>query len=93
MQVVGVEDVVVAFAVAVGPGDAETQAGGFQGEGQFGELSATLGGELAGAGGFGRGGPGAGGFSAGRWGASTRAPRPRPFREYSVLETKRAQAW
>jgi hypothetical protein len=33
MPVVRVQDAVVAFAVAVGFGDSEAEAGGFQGEG------------------------------------------------------------
>ena len=48
----GVEDEVVALAVAVGLGDGESEADGFVGEGDFGELSAALGGEFALAGGF-----------------------------------------
>jgi hypothetical protein len=47
----GVEDHVVAFAVAVGAGDTETAAGGLQDELEFGELSETLGVEFALAGG------------------------------------------
>jgi hypothetical protein len=43
----GVEDDIVAFTVAEGLGDAESEAGGFQGEGEFGKFSATLGGEFA----------------------------------------------
>jgi hypothetical protein len=43
----GVEDEVVAFAVAVGLGDGEAEAGGFESEGEFGEFSAALGGEFA----------------------------------------------
>jgi len=42
-----IEDDVVAFAVAVGAGDAEAEIGGFQDEGEFGEFSAALGGEFA----------------------------------------------
>ncbi len=42
-----VEDEVVAFAVAVGAGDAEAVAGGGESEGEFGNLSATLGGVFA----------------------------------------------
>jgi hypothetical protein len=45
-EVAGVEDYVVAFAVAEGAGDAEAEVGGFEGEGEFGEFSATLGGEF-----------------------------------------------
>ena len=45
--VAGVEDGVVALAVAEGAGDAEAEAGGFEDEGEFGEFSAALGGELA----------------------------------------------
>ena len=41
------EDEVEALAVAVGLGDAEAEAGGFVDEGEFGELSATLGVEFA----------------------------------------------
>jgi hypothetical protein len=48
----GVEDEVVAFAVAVGLGDAEAHGGGFVGEGEFGEFAAALGGEFALAGSF-----------------------------------------
>jgi len=40
------EDEVEALAVAVGLGDSEAFAGGFVGEGEFGELSAALGAEL-----------------------------------------------
>jgi hypothetical protein len=40
----GVEDEVVAFAVAVGFGDVESHRRRFEDEGEFGELSATLGG-------------------------------------------------
>ena len=43
----GVEDDVVAFTVAERLGDTETEAGGFEGEGQFGKFSAAFGGELA----------------------------------------------
>jgi hypothetical protein len=43
-----VEDEVVTVAVSVGLGHAEAEAGGFEGEGEFGELSAALGGEFAG---------------------------------------------
>jgi len=42
-KVAGVEDEVVAFAVAVGFGDAEAKAGGDEEEDEFGELAATLG--------------------------------------------------
>lgn len=49
--VAGVEDEVVAFAVAVGFGYAEAEAGGFESECKFGELSAALGGEFLEAGG------------------------------------------
>jgi hypothetical protein len=42
-DVAGVEDEVVAFAVAVGFGDAEAEAGGDEEEDEFGELAATLG--------------------------------------------------
>jgi hypothetical protein len=47
----GVEDHVIAFAVAVGAGDTETAAGGLQDELELGELSETLGVEFALAGG------------------------------------------
>ena len=43
----GVDDEVVAFAVAVGTGDAETEVRGFEDESEFGEFSAALGGEFA----------------------------------------------
>lgn len=43
----GVEDDVVAFAVAEGLGDAEAVAGGGEGEGEFGDFSAAFGGEFA----------------------------------------------
>jgi len=46
MEVGGVEDDVVAFAVAEGFGDAEAVAGGGEGEGEFGDLSAAFGGEF-----------------------------------------------
>ncbi len=42
-EVAGVEDEVVAFAVAVGFGDAEAKAGGDEEEDEFGELAAALG--------------------------------------------------
>ena len=42
-EIAGVEDYVVAFAVAVGTGHAEAEAGGFEDEGEFGEFSAALG--------------------------------------------------
>jgi len=42
-----VEDDVVAFAVAVGAGDAEAVACGGKGEGEFGNFSAAFGGEFA----------------------------------------------
>jgi hypothetical protein len=45
-EVAGVDDGVVSFAVAEGPGDSEAKASGFEGEREFGELSATLGVEL-----------------------------------------------
>jgi hypothetical protein len=47
----GVEDHVIAFAVAVGAGDTETAAAGLQDELEFGELSETLSVEFALAGG------------------------------------------
>src|ERR1700722_7261886 len=43
----GVDDEVVAFAVAIGAGDAEAEVRGFEDEGEFGEFSAALGGEFA----------------------------------------------
>ena len=43
----GVDDDVIAFAVAEGTGDTEAEVGSLEGEGQFGELSATLGVEFA----------------------------------------------
>src|ERR1035437_3876623 len=46
-EIAGVEDDVVAFAVAVGAGDAETEVRGFEDESEFGEFSAALGGEFA----------------------------------------------
>jgi len=49
----GVENEVVALAVAVGLGDSEAEADGSVGEGDFGELSTTFGGEFALTGGFG----------------------------------------
>ncbi len=45
----GVDDGIIAFAVAEGAGDAESEARGFEGEGEFGEFSTTLGGKFAGA--------------------------------------------
>ena len=48
----GVEDEVVAFAVTVGLGDGEAEAGGFESEGEFGEFSAAFGGEFAAVGGW-----------------------------------------
>ena len=48
----GIEDEVVTLAVAVGAGDAEAVAGGSEGEGEFGNLSAALGGLFALVGGF-----------------------------------------
>jgi hypothetical protein len=53
--VAGVGDEVVAVAVAVGLGEAEAKGGGFVKEGEFGELSAALGGEFAQEGGGARG--------------------------------------
>jgi hypothetical protein len=47
VQIAGVEDDVVAFAVAVGAGDAETEVRGFEDESEFGEFSAALGVEFA----------------------------------------------
>ncbi len=46
-----IDDGVVAFAVAEGAGDAESEAGGFESEGEFGKFSTALGCEFAGAGG------------------------------------------
>lgn len=43
----GVEDDVVAFAIAEGLGDAEAVAGGGEGEGELGDFSAAFGGEFA----------------------------------------------
>jgi hypothetical protein len=43
----GVDNEVVAFAVAVRAGDAEAEIRGFEDEGEFGEFSAALGGEFA----------------------------------------------
>jgi len=48
----GVKDEVVAFAVAVGFGDAKAHGGGFVGEGEFGEFASALGGEFTLAGRF-----------------------------------------
>jgi hypothetical protein len=42
-EIAGVEDDVVAFAVAEGASYAEAEAGGFEDEGEFGEFSAALG--------------------------------------------------
>ena len=72
MQGVGVEDEVVAFAVSPGTGDAEAEAGGLEGEGEFGKFSAAFGGEFALEGRVGREEMGPGGFSARRWAASAR---------------------
>jgi hypothetical protein len=47
IEVRGVEDDVVAFAVAVGASDAEAVAGGGESEGEFGDLSAAFSGEFA----------------------------------------------
>jgi hypothetical protein len=52
----GIDDGVVTFAVTEGLGDSEAEAGGFEGEGEFGELSAALGVELVLAGGVESGG-------------------------------------
>ena len=46
-QFAGIDDGVVAFAVAEGLGDAQAAAGGFVGEGEFGEFSAALGVDFA----------------------------------------------
>ena len=43
----GVDDDVVTLAIAEGLGDGEAETGGFESEGQFGELSAALGHEFA----------------------------------------------
>ena len=51
----GIEDQVVAFAIAVGAGDSEVAAGGGQGEDQFGDFSGPFGGFFALEGGFGVG--------------------------------------
>jgi hypothetical protein len=51
----GIDDHVVAFAVAMGLGDAESTADRFEGESEFGELSAALGGEFTIVGGIERG--------------------------------------
>ena len=51
VELAGVDDGVVTLAVAEGLGDSESAAGGFEGEGEFGELSAALGRQLALAGG------------------------------------------
>jgi hypothetical protein len=59
----GIEDEVVAFTVSVGLGDGESEADGFEGEGEFGEFSATLGGEFV----AGGGGGGIGGGRDGPW--------------------------
>jgi hypothetical protein len=47
IEVGGVEDDVVAFAVAEGFADAEAVAGGGEGEGQFGNFAAAESGELS----------------------------------------------
>jgi hypothetical protein len=47
VQIAGVEDDVVAFAVAAGAGDAETEVRGFEDESEFGEFSAAFSGEFA----------------------------------------------
>ncbi len=51
-EVAGVEDGVVALAVAVGAGNAEAEVGGFEDEGKFGKFSTALGGEFSLAGGL-----------------------------------------
>ena len=66
MEVAGVEDEVVAFAVSVGLGDGEAEADGFEDEREFGELSATLGGEVVAGGGI-------GGWGDGPWARRWRA--------------------
>jgi hypothetical protein len=55
VECAGIDDHVVAFAVTMGLGDAEAAADGFEGEGEFGELSAALGGEFTIVGGIERG--------------------------------------
>ena len=50
-----IDDEVVAVAFAVGFGDGESEGGGFEGEGEFGEFSAAFGGEFAVGGGAGLG--------------------------------------
>jgi hypothetical protein len=72
----GVEDDVVAFAVAEGLGDAEAVAGGGEGKGEFGDFSAAFGGESSRANGVRSGG-------VRRWGAWARRslrPREGPWR-------------
>jgi hypothetical protein len=70
VEVAGVEDYVVTFAVSVGLGDAEAEVVGLEGEGEFGEFSAALGDEFAveGLGGRGCGGLGSGRLFSGRLG-------------------------
>jgi hypothetical protein len=55
MEFTCVNDGVVALTVAEGPGDAEAELRGFEGEGEFGEFSAAFSGEFALAGGEERG--------------------------------------
>jgi hypothetical protein len=63
VEVAGVEDYVVTFAVSVGLGDAEAEVVGLEGEGEFGEFSAAFGDEFAVEG---LGGRGCGGLGSGR---------------------------
>ena len=63
VEVAGVEDYVVTFAVPVGLGDAEAEVVGLEGEGEFGEFSAAFGDEFAVEG---LGGRGCGGLGSGR---------------------------
>jgi hypothetical protein len=46
-EVAGIEDYVVAFAVAVGAGDTEAAVGGFENELKFCEFSSALGVDFA----------------------------------------------
>jgi hypothetical protein len=87
MEVAGVEDEVVAFAVSVGLGDGEAEADGFEDEGEFGELSATFSGEVV-AGGDGGEESGECGFGpwARRWGRRIRGR----FRDIWAREKARA---
>ena len=78
----GVEDHVVAFAVAVGAGDTEAAVSSLQDELEFGEFSATLGVEFALAG---------GGCLWAVWTPSLRTPRRvgQPFRAGVQIERVR----